>query len=180
MRKESDSKLGEKYLKKKGRRLICFGINRIRHNMNLVEWCNCNQGFVEAIMCLSSIIIGVVAVVVSLKTAFLPYKKEVLFNPFFYRDESGKIGCIIHVANVGNRIVVIDVIDLKCHNMILGTVYGNDKCGYVAIEPSQIREYKGCLDISEDEWCGDKTKVLIEAVDIEGKKYSTYVDRAFG
>ena len=73
-----------------------------------IEFCNNNQGFVSAILSFFAILISVIAIVVSIHAAHLPYRKKlwlghkVLCN---YNSKTNKLesgGYIIEVTNVGN------------------------------------------------------------------------------
>ena len=42
-----------------------------------IEWCNLNQGFISAILALTSIVLSVVAILVSIRVAKLPFRKKI-------------------------------------------------------------------------------------------------------
>lgn len=44
--------------------------------MNVIEWCNNNSGFVSAVLSVVGIMISVIAVVISIHTARIPYVKK--------------------------------------------------------------------------------------------------------
>lgn len=45
--------------------------------MAFIEWCNNNQGFITAIFSLLSLLVSTIAIVISILTSRLPYKKAV-------------------------------------------------------------------------------------------------------
>lgn len=73
----------------------------------IIEWCNLNSGFIQCILTLMTIIISIIAIIVSINTSRLPYKKKIkLKNGFYYSPEEN--GIYISVVNVGNREVHIN------------------------------------------------------------------------
>ena len=46
--------------------------------MNIIRWCNENNGFLTAILSLIGLVLSVTAIVVSIRTARLPYKKKLM------------------------------------------------------------------------------------------------------
>jgi len=47
-------------------------------SMNIIRWCNENNGFLTAILSLIGLVLSVTAIVVSIRTARLPYKKKLM------------------------------------------------------------------------------------------------------
>ena len=77
-----------------------------------IQWCNENNGFLTAILTLISLFISVLAVVVSIKTAKLPYRKRLLLKVAFLKiPEKGRDGqfyfrvdnLCVRATNTGNR-----------------------------------------------------------------------------
>ncbi|MBQ3308502.1 MAG: hypothetical protein IJG77_01695 [Aeriscardovia sp.] len=56
--------------------------------MNFVQWCNDDNGFLTAILSLIGLIFSAAAIVVSIRTARLPYKKRIILGYFL---QSGAI-----------------------------------------------------------------------------------------
>ena len=48
--------------------------------MNIIRWCNENNGFLTAILSLIGLVLSVTAIVVSIRTARLPYKKKLMLS----------------------------------------------------------------------------------------------------
>ena len=86
--------------------------------MAIVQWCNDNSGFVSAVLSLITIFISVLAIIISLRTARLPFKKRIkLSGSFDYVNEVGTefsktIGIYVNACNVGNRAVNIKYLGL--------------------------------------------------------------------
>ena len=50
--------------------------------MNIIQWCNENNGFLTAILSLIGLVLSVTAIVVSIRTARLPYKKKLMLGSY--------------------------------------------------------------------------------------------------
>ena len=82
--------------------------------MNFVQWCDDNNGFLTAILSLIGLILSVTAIVVSICTARLPYKKRIVLGYVVQASasivpgvgvESLILGMSASATNVGNRTV---------------------------------------------------------------------------
>lgn len=51
-------------------------------SMNIIRWCNENNGFLTAILSLIGLVLSVTAIVVSIRTARLPYKKKLMLGSY--------------------------------------------------------------------------------------------------
>lgn len=90
--------------------IIGFSIAFVRRmvTMSFVEWCNANSGFTSAILSIVGLTLSVIAIVISIYTAKLPYKKRLLINiagaGIIEEDEMGHV---LEITNLGNRPVYI-------------------------------------------------------------------------
>ena len=84
--------------------------------MGFIIWCNENYGFLTALLSIIGLILSVVAIVVSIHVARLPYRKKLLLGSFIsigacvVPGESAKsniVGLSASATNVGNRTVNI-------------------------------------------------------------------------
>jgi len=149
--------------------------------MEFVEWSNNNVGFASVILSLFTLIVSMVAIVISIKTARMPFKKKLLLDAGSYAQLSNasilEKGIHITATNVGNRDINIKNIGLLI-----------DKKVY--IDPLTINESKIKLSVGEltsqyfpethlDELkeYEASSKVYAFAVDTEGKEYKKYIDR---
>ena len=48
--------------------------------MNFIQWCDDDNGFLTAILSLIGLILSATAIVVSIRTARLPYKKRIMLS----------------------------------------------------------------------------------------------------
>ncbi len=71
---------------------------------NIIEWCNLNSGFIQSVLAILTLITSIIAIVVSIRTANLPYKKKIVLTCGSYIGV-GFIDDGIHVTciNCGNR-----------------------------------------------------------------------------
>jgi hypothetical protein len=84
--------------------------------MNIIQWCNENNGFLTAILSLIGLVLSVTAIVVSVRTARLPYKKKLMLGSYISLGasmipgvgaETQILGMSASATNIGNRTVNI-------------------------------------------------------------------------
>lgn len=84
--------------------------------MNIIQWCNENNGFLTAILSLIGLVLSVTAIVVSVRTARLPYKKKLMLGSYMSLGasmissvgaETQILGMSASATNIGNRTVNI-------------------------------------------------------------------------
>ena len=83
----------------------------------VIKWCNDNQGFLTAVLTVVSIFLSVMAIIVSIRTAKLPYRKKIRLScstDFFGNKETNKynMGMSVNAVNVGSRDINITYIGL--------------------------------------------------------------------
>ena len=84
----------------------------------LVEMCNSNEGFVSVILSFTTIVISIIAIYISVRTAKLPFKKKIkLSGSVGFAIGTGiepvRIeGYYVNICNVGNRAVNISFLGL--------------------------------------------------------------------
>ena len=88
--------------------------------MNFIEWCNNNQGFISATLTIFTILLSILAIAISIRTAKLPYLKKVKLysksNFGVYDTLQGAafkgLSCTVGIVNIGNRAIYIDYLGL--------------------------------------------------------------------
>lgn len=77
--------------------------------MGFIEWCNANMGFASLLLSGLTFLVSVLAIIVSLQTSRLPYKKKLLVvaGNFISPDD---MGFHITATNIGNRNIKIKTI----------------------------------------------------------------------
>lgn len=80
-----------------------------------IEWCNNNNGFLTALLSLIGLSVSIIAVIVSIRTARLPYKKRIKLSSttdigfcrnFLTNEVYNNIhGISVYATNLGTRII---------------------------------------------------------------------------
>ena len=88
----------------------------------MVQWCNDNAGFISAILTLLTILLSVIAIIVSIQTARLPYKKKLKLysnykfavwdTPYGNKSELSPMSITIGAVNLGNRPINLEFLGL--------------------------------------------------------------------
>ena len=149
--------------------------------MLFIEWCNENQGFLAAIFSLLSLLISSIAIVISITTAKLPYKKAVRISSGSYfgvgAGMEDKQGVYVNALNVGN--IPINIVEV-------GLLHGKNQC----INTNTMSEARGVLKQMEsveqyfpddglrDTFRGKKGRVYAFAKDAEGRIYKKRLCKA--
>lgn len=82
---------------------------------DVIEWSNANTGFFSALLSILGLAISSLAIVVSIRTARLPYKKRVVLSKSFnyLMGNDLKLHSFSTMAtNVGNRVISIDYLGI--------------------------------------------------------------------
>ena len=120
--------------------------------VNIVEWCNNNSGFFSGILSLLTLVVSIIAVIISIHTARLPYKKKLVLNSnisFLFRKTKK--------MQTRDR-------DLGGKGVLAPTEVATVE--YTSTEMACFSELK------------PRTRIFCYATDTEGKKYSKYFGRA--
>lgn len=110
----------------------------------VIDFCNNNIGFVEALLSLLTLFISIIAIVVSLCTARLPYKKKTLirFHSCFLITDyvSDNYFYSVGITNIGNIPVYLQFFGL-----------GTRVSGQIQqiLSRSDLSHHKGRLDVGE-------------------------------
>ena len=77
--------------------------------MAFIQWCNENNGFLAALLSIIGLLLSMIAIIVSLRTARLPFKKKLLLgSSLLIQIENAKsyiVGLSASATNIGNRTV---------------------------------------------------------------------------
>ena len=142
--------------------------------MEIITWCNVNQGFATIILSIFTLIISVIAIVVSIKTAQFPFKKKLGINVVFDELNENEYQCKLYVMNTGNRIIVIFGIWLESgENFLCNT---EESIKY--IEPSKVVEYVFVFNQNKIQEPDNKIKIRI--LDTEQEEHVFENDVAMG
>lgn len=139
-----------------------------------INWCNTNQGFVSAILALTSIALSIIAIIVSINVAKIPFKKKIAVA--FYTNlgvglSSGVEFYSVEATNIGNRVIKVSFVGVaykeKGWKKLFNTAIPNTANVMLDINESISTQY----EINQlNQLAIEKTLYAI-AIDIEGKIY---------
>lgn len=150
----------------------------------IINWCNINNGFLTGVLSLLTLIVSVIAIIVSIRTAKLPYKKKLRLSSSldvaFYQNpatgESGSqiVGISVNIANIGSRNVNISYlgISVKGKQEKL-TKIRDEVTGTGIIAPTEVKTefFKKADLIHILSRLDKKAKISLYARDTEGNEY---------
>lgn len=157
---------------------------------NIINWCNLNNGFLTAILSLVGLLISTVAIIVSINTARLPYKKNLKLSSSLDIEFSKNIitgevstktrGISVNAANIGSRNVNITYLGIAIKGKSSKkatkkmTKIKDDVTGIGLISPTEVKteEFKkvdllNCLSTM----CDKHDRIFLYAHDTEGQEY---------
>lgn len=161
----------------------------------IINWCNSNDGFIMAILAILSLILSAVAIVVSIKTARMPYKKGLKLgssynillsqDPFTSKVSSQTIGMSITAVNIGSRDINISFLGLAVKDkMLFGKKekmigINEDIGGKGIIHPTELSAANyNAFDLISALTKKANAKVYMYATDTEGKSYCRFIGKA--
>lgn len=159
--------------------------------MNFIQWCNDDNGFLTAILSLIGLILSATAIVVSIRTARLPYKKRimlsstpVIIDPRLVPDVGIKpklFGMSVLATNTGNRTVNLQYLGYALKKdgeytplPILPYDHEFKFNSTASLASSEMFESQFCIDklIKVFSRENRNIKLFMYAEDTEGKKYT--------
>jgi len=150
----------------------------------IIKWCNENEGFTNAILTCATVFVSIVAILISIKMAKLPYKKKMKLSggaglAFGQGIESiALVGYYVNVCNIGNRPVKITFLGLalskpnkRCSKEmdLLHNLYGTNKSD-APLRPSETFEVEYNVEklLSALEKYGKDRLIYLYVSDTEG------------
>ena len=94
--------------------------------MEFINWCNQNQGFLSFILSCCTIIISIIAIVISVLNTILQNKKKFSIYAMFLLDENEKENLRIHIVNCGYKVLGIESISVMYKKMHISPSKNND------------------------------------------------------
>lgn len=147
----------------------------------MVEWCNNNIGFASVMLSLLTLVVSIIAVIVSIQTARLPYKKKMLVESGSYISNDGT-GIHITVTNIGNRNIKIKKIGILIGKMVYinkNTLFESQillQQGDTTSQYFEINDLKSSLAHNQ---ISNIAKMIAIVEDTEGKKYKKRLSRVY-
>ncbi len=112
---------------------------------NILNWCNCNQGFLSAVLSVATIFISILTIRMTYKIGKMPYKKHISIIPFLFKD-GDKYFMDVIVVNTGLATVLIDSICITNNdNLVIGDY---SKIEPIALQPNDFMRHK--IEIYDD------------------------------
>lgn len=157
--------------------------------IGFIEWCNANNGFLSALLSLLTLVVSVIAIVVSIRTAKLPYKKKLslsssldiafMQNPITGETGSEILGISVNAANIGARNINITYLGISVKDKSLPggqqklAKIRDEITGVGIIAPTEVKtEMFNKTDlIGVLSKLGKKAKIFLYARDSEGTEY---------
>lgn len=143
---------------------------------DIIEWCNLNVGFATIVLSIGTLIMSLVAIIVSICTARLPYKKKLLLVVgSFIGIGIDTDGIHITATNIGNRKIKINKIGLLINEKyIINTNTIKESLVTLSIGDSteQYFDNKGLKVLKSFK---PNAKVYGYVEDTEGKIYKKYI-----
>lgn len=161
----------------------------------IINWCNNNDGFIMAILAFLSLLLSAVAIIVSIKTARMPYKKGLKlgssYNILFSQDlitskvNSQMAGMSITAVNIGARDVNISFLGLAVKDKSFGknkrilSGINADIGGKGIVHPTELNKANyNAIDLISALDKIPNAKVYMYATDSEGKSYCHFIGKA--
>lgn len=163
---------------------------------NIITWCNANNGFLTAVLSVVGLLLSLIAIIVSIRTARLPYKKKLKLSSsmdvaFAKNTISGKIkseivGISVNAANIGSRNINITYLGIIVKDKSLAgkkqkmTKIRDVVTGTGIVAPTEIKTelYQKNDLLYSLSLVGKNAKIYIYATDSEGKDYYKYLGYA--
>ncbi len=162
----------------------------------IINWCNGNNGFITAILSVIGLLLSVIAIVVSIRTARLPFKKKIKLTSSVNLDFSKKnitgevlsniMGISVNAANTGSRNVFITYLGLyvkdkksNCDKQKM-TKIKDEITGTGMIAPAEIKTelYKKDDLLYSLSLLSENARIYLYARDTEGTEYFKSVGNA--
>lgn len=140
---------------------------------DIIEWCNDNQGFLSAVLSITTVLISVLNLRFSYKIGKMPFKRKIYAEPSIYTGENGIEKIKILIVNHGLSTEVIHSISIKDK---LGFSLGGTKgiCP-ITLKPSEHKDI--IFNISDENGLLEKNALdlnghlIIEIYGYNRKKY---------
>ena len=151
----------------------------------IIKWCNINNGFLTGILSIIGLLLSTIAIVVSIRTARLPYKKKILLGSSMLvgaatgvglLTSSSTIGFEASATNIGNRAVYMTYIGYAIKsNGRYSKIYPINRefdCKAM-LQPAECKgvQFMANEFIESFSKLDRNTKLYVYASDSEGKEY---------
>lgn len=109
---------------------------------NIIQWCNENVGFATIVLSVLTLLVSIIAVIVSIRTARLPYKKSIKIEAGSYINIKGESGLHVTAICCGNMDFTINSMGfIAKDNMLIANLFSNNKYPVTLKNGEQITEH---------------------------------------
>ena len=145
----------------------------------IVIWCNENTGFATILLSALTLIVSIIAVIVSINTARLPYKKRLLIESGSFIS-SDSIGVHITATNIGNRQVKITSIGFKIYSYVYLNKFTLHESQVMLSQGEATSQYYEIPDFKQalvSMKVSNSAKIYAYVKDTEGTEYKKYFSK---
>ena len=142
----------------------------------IITWCNSNNGFATILLSALTLLVSIIAIIVSIRTARLPYKKKLIVSGGSFISAGG-IGLYITATNVGNRQLKISNIGFQIQKHVYINTHTIHESQIILGQGEVTSQYYDINDFKKaifDMQLNGSTKIYAYAKDTEGKEYKKY------
>ena len=150
----------------------------------IIKWCNDNNGFLTGVLSLLTLVVSIIAIIVSIRTAKLPYKRKLRLSSsldiaFFQNPATGEsgtqiMGISVNIANIGSRNVNISYLGISVNGRQEKlTKIKDEVTGTGILAPTEVKTefFKKTDLIYVLSRLDKKAKISLYARDTEGNEY---------
>ncbi len=150
----------------------------------VIQWCNENNGFLTGVLSLLTLVVSIIAIIVSIRTAKLPYKRKLRLSSsldiaFFQNPVTGEsgsqiMGVSVNIANIGSRNVNISYLGISVSGRQEKlTKIKDEVTGTGILAPTEVKTefFKKADLIYVLSRLDNKAKISLYARDTEGNEY---------
>ena len=143
---------------------------------SIIQWCNENVGFATIVLSALTLLVSIIAVVVSIRTARLPFKKLIKIECASHFSTNGLSGLYVTAINCGNIDFTIRSMGfITKEKQVIVNSYNSNKYPVRLKIGEQVSEYVGEKDLADQdlEIQSRKTnrRIIAYVMDSEGKIY---------
>lgn len=150
----------------------------------VIQWCNENNGFLTGVLSLLTLVVSIIAIIVSIRTAKLPYKRKLRLSSsldiaFFQNPVTGEsgsqiMGISVNIANIGSRNVNISYLGISVNGRQEKlTKIRDEVTGTGMLAPTEVKTefFKKADLVYVLSKLDKKAKISLYARDTEGNEY---------
>ena len=137
----------------------------------VIQWCNENVGFATIVLSVLTLLVSIIAIIVSVRTAYLPFKKLLKIETGSYLSTDGDTGLHVTAINCGNMDFTISSMGFIAKgNQLMVNFRSSNQYPIRLKNGEQISEY--FTDKSQEiQSLKSNRRIYAYVKDLEGKVY---------